>query len=398
MTSRARETVVIGGALAQTAGLGGLTWVFLQYVLGFRQLGYDVLVLDRLEDDMCVDAHGRACSPEESTNLAYLLEVVRCFGLGDCFSLSLGGERTVGLERRQVIERAASCALFLNVSGYIEDESVRHAARPRLAYLDIDPGFGQMWHELGLADPFAGHDMFVTIGENVGSADCEIPTCGLEWITTPQPVVLHEWPASRSPSGRVTTVASWRGPNGPIEWGGKTYGLRVHEFRKFAELPRLADGDFEIALDIDEADAGDVELLREAGWVLRDPREVAADPWSYRTFVQRSSAELMVAKNIYVQSRSGWFSDRSICYLASGKPVIAQDTGFTRLYPTGEGLLSFSNLEEALTGIEQIASDYRRHVRAARALAEEHFESRSVLSCLVARLGESRHLDPYSER
>jgi hypothetical protein len=182
-------------------------------------------------------------------------------------------------------------------------------------------------------------------------------------------------------------VVSWRGPYDPIYYNGNKYGLRVHEFRKFARLPRLTGAEFELALEIDGADQRDIEVLRSASWRLEDPRRVAGNPWSYRDYIQRSGSELLVSKGMYVDTWSGWFSDRSICYLASGKPVLAQDTGFTRSYPTGRGLLSFTDLEEAVSGVEQISRDYSAHSAAARALAEEYFDSRSVLARLLSKLG-----------
>ncbi len=289
--------------------------------------------------------------------------------------------------RAEAAEQVRGSALLLNVMGFVDDHDVL-AAAPKRVVLDIDPGFPLMWRKLGLADVFAAHDAFVTIGERIGRPDCEIPTGGLDWITTPQPVVLDEWrvapPTADAP---FTSIATWRGPFGPIEYGAKTYGLRVHEFRKFVELPRLAADDFEVALEIDPADRRDIELLREHGWRLADPREVARDPWSYREYIQRSKAEFMVAKNMYVETRSGWFSDRSICYLASGKPVLAQDTGISELYPIGEGLLTYSTLEEAAAGVEEISGNYERHCKAAREIAEEFFDSDKVLTRLLEKLG-----------
>jgi hypothetical protein len=228
----------------------------------------------------------------------------------------------------------------------------------------------------------------VTIGERIGAPDCTVPTCGLDWITTPQPVVLEEWPVTDPPErGPFTSVASWRGPFAPIEYEGVTYGLRVHEFRRFAELPRRSAERFEIALDIHEAETPDLELLEENGWDLADPAVEAADPWAYRNYVQRSKAELMIAKGMYVASRSGWVSDRSICYLASGRPVVAQETGFSELYPSGSGLLAFSDLDGAASAVESVAADYGRHARAARDLAAEHFDSDKVLRRLLEKLG-----------
>jgi hypothetical protein len=256
-------------------------------------------------------------------------------------------------------------------------------------FLDIDPGYPQMWRELGLADMFEGHDAFVTIGENIGRPDCLIPDCGLEWITTPPPVDLESWPVA--PGGAsFTTVATWRNPYGTVTFDGTTYGSRVHEFRKFVELPRLVGADFELALDIDAAEVDDLALLERNGWRLVDPKRVAGTPDAYRSYIQGSKAEICIAQNIYVATRSGWISDRSLCYLASGKPVLAQDTGFSDNYPVGEGLIAFSTLDEAAAGVEEIERNYERHSRAARELAEEHFDAGKVMGRLLDRLGVSR--------
>jgi len=378
----AKGGIIVAGALAQRPRRGGHTWVFLQYLLGFRKLGFDVLFLDRLEPEMMSDHETTAL--EASPNVRYLNEVMRRFGLAEHYSPSFDGG-CIGLPRGQVLNRARASQLLLNVNGFISDEAILDAS-PLPVYLDIDPGFGQMWRELELHDPFPGHAAYVTIGENIGQPSCELPTCGLDWITTPQPVVLDLWPVEAG-GERFTTIASWRGPFAPIEYGATTYGLRVHEWRQLASLPRLSSQCFEIALDIDPSDEADVELLRSNSWSLVDPFVVAGDPWTYRAYIQGSKAELMVAKNMYVRSGSGWFSDRSICYLASGKPVLAQETGFTRTYPTGVGLLGFTDLDGALAGVEAINSDYKRHAHAARRLAEDHFDSNTVLTRLLASLG-----------
>lgn len=381
-------TVVVAGSLAQKPRQGGHTWVFLQYLLGFRRLGWDVLFLDQLEPEMCVDAAGRRCRLEESLNLRYFLDVMERFDLVGAFSLLYNrGEHAIGLPRQEVLSRAKDSVFLLNVMGFLDDEGILGCA-PRRIFLDIDPGFGQMWHDLGLAKPFQGHDAYVTIGENIGRPNCAIPTCGIDWITTRQPVVLDCWaPPARSSGGSFTSIASWRGAYGPVEYQGKTYGLRVHEFRTFAHLPRLSGRPFELALDIHPAEVKDLALLQENGWSLVNPKTVAGDPCAYRAYIQGSKAEFTVAKNMYVQANSGWFSDRSICYLASGKPVLAQDTDLRRLYPTNEGLLTYSTVAQALAGVEEITRNYDYHARTARSLAEEYFDSDKVLGQLVSKLG-----------
>jgi hypothetical protein len=382
------ETVLLGGSVAQRPGSGGHTWVFLQYLLGLQRLGLDPVLVDWLEPDMCRDRAGRPSDVEGSWNVAYLADVMDRFGLGDRWAvLHDEGRAVLGMGDAALDRALARAALLLNVNGFMLHERVLSRV-PLRAYLDIDPGFGQMWRALDLHDPFAGHDAFITIGERIGQPDCAIPTNGLDWITTPQPVTLEHWPtAATEPDGSFTSVASWRGPFAPVEYEGVTYGLRVHEFRRFADLPSHTPERLEVALDIHEAETADLELLRTSGWHLADPAVEAADPWAYRKYVQRSKGELMIAKNMYVASRSGWLSDRSICYLASGRPVVAQDTGISELYPVGEGLLTFDDTEAAAAALDDVSSDYGRHSRAARALAEEYFDAGIVIGRLLGELG-----------
>lgn len=382
--------IAVAGSLAQRPGQGGHTWVLLQYLLGFRRLGWDVLFIDRLGPGMCGGERRTRAGIERSRHVRYFLRWLTRFGLDEAFSLEWnGGERYLGLSRSRLLEWVRGSDLLLNVMGFLTDEEVLSAA-PRRVFLDIDPGFGQMWRALDLADLFQGHDVYVTIAQNIGKPRCTIPTCGIPWIVTRQPIVLEHWPVSDGAfEAGFTSIGAWRGPYDPIAYEGRVYGLRVHEFRRFVTLPRLSGATFRMALDIDEADAPDLIRLRKNGWRLVDPTAAAGDPWVYRDFIQNSGAEFMVAKNIYVDTHSGWFSDRSICYLASGKPVLAQDTGLADSLPLGDGLLTFSTLEEALSGIDRLATDPGRHGQAARELAEECFDSDRVLGRLTDEIGRN---------
>lgn len=295
------------------------------------------------------------------------------------------GEALRGIAPFDTPADAGTPDALLNVMGFLPRRALA-VDGPRV-FLDIDPGYPQMWRELRLADLLAGHDRFVTVGANVGRLDCTIPDCGVEWIHTPPPVDLDAWTPAPEGGSAYTSVATWRNPYGTIDFGGITYGSRVHAFRDFLELPRLVDAEFELALDIDEAETRDLAALESNGWRLVDPRAVAGTPSAYRDYVRSSRAEICVAQQMYVATRSGWISDRSVCYLASGKPVLAQDTGLADRYPVGEGLLTFSTLEEAAAGVEEIERDYARHSAAARALAEQHFDARTVLGRLLERLG-----------
>jgi hypothetical protein len=382
-----KDTIVIAGAVAQKPWVAGHTWVFLQYLLGFKKLGWDVVFVDQLEPEMCFNREGHRCSFEESVNVEYFVRVMEEFGLDGSYALLYdSGRHVVGLQRAQLTERVTHAALLLNVMGFLRDEQILSIARKRV-FLDIDPGFGQMWQELGLCSMFDGHDAYVTIAEHIGQKGCSVPTCGVSWTTSRQPVQLDYWkPNGDSTRRPFTTIASWRGSYNPIEFRGKTYGLRVHEFRKLAPLPKSTGKEFDIALDIHPADRADKVLLETNGWRIMEPRTVSGDPSSYQRFIRDSAAEFMVAKNMYVETQSGWFSDRSSCYLASGKPVLAQDTGLKALYPVGEGLLTFTSLEEAISGVEEICRNYAAHARAARAIAVDYFDSDKVLRSLLAEV------------
>jgi hypothetical protein len=373
-----RETVVVAGSVAQRPGRGGHAWVLLQYLLGFERLGYEVLFLDRLTREMLPP--GAAWPPPREVE--WLRSTMAAQGLESDWCLLLDGEAgsTAGLPRREALERVRRASVLIDVMGFLADEELLAAAGRRV-FLDIDPGFPQMWQQLGLHRSFGDHDAYATVGLRVGLEGSAVPTCGVEWVRTPQPVVLARGPAPAG--GRAyTSVATWRGPFGPIEFEGERYGLRAHQMRAFAELPAATGVEMELALDIDAADAADAERLREGGWRLVPP-ERAASVADYRSYVQTSRAEVGVAKDMYVRSRGGWLSDRSLCYLASGKPVIAQATGFEREVETGAGLLCFADFEEATAAVAEVEGAYQRHSAAARELAAARFDSDRVLAELL---------------
>ncbi|MGB7685885.1 MAG: hypothetical protein WBL45_08905 [Solirubrobacterales bacterium] len=374
--------VAVAGAVAQRPGVGGHAWVFLNYLLGLRKLGHEVVFIDRLTPEMVEPG----VDMRRSLQAQWLDRVMAANGLGDSYRLLIEDATEEGSgERGALLECLRSTDLLIDVNGFLGDAELL-AAPAVTAFLDIDPAIQQMWEVLGLADLFAGHDLHFTVGENIGRDSCEVPTCGLDWIATRPPVVLKEWPQVGRGRG-FTTVASWRGPYGTIEYEGETYGLRVHEFRRLIGVAGEVEDDLAIALDIDADDRADAEALREAGWRLLDPVEVAGDPEAYRSFIQGSSAELSIAKNVYVRSRCGWFSDRSACYLASGRPVLAQDTGYAKNLPTGKGLLSFAELDEAVEGVESIRHDWSGHSRAAREIAAEYFDSNLILERMLDAAG-----------
>jgi hypothetical protein len=381
------RTIVVSGALANKPLNGGEAWVRLSWVRGFQRLGFRVVLVEQIAPRACVDASGAPAAFEDSVNLAYFRSVVEWAGLNGSAALVYGENAACeGLAWGELLDVAASAELLVNISGHLTLAALFDRFR-RTAYVDIDPGFTQFWHADGTA-PLRPHDHYFTIGENIGAADCLIPTGGLRWRHVRQPVVLDDWPLAPAPSPpRFTTVASWRGPFGRVAFGGRTYGLKLHEFRKVIGLPRRAAAEFELALDIHPAEVNDLALLRDNGWRLVDPKQAAATPEAFRKYVEASGAEFSVAQGIYVDTHSGWFSDRTTRYLASGKPALVQDTGFSRNLPCGEGLVPFLTVEEAAAGAERIVHDYTNHCAAARAVAEECFDARVVLKRVLEDVG-----------
>jgi Phosphotransferase enzyme family len=340
--------IVVAGMIAGDPCQGGLAWVVLQYVYGFERLGHDVMLVEAVKTE-----------PSDET--------AECFGLA-----------TEGLDARLLSpgERLTTEAdLLVNISGLLSD----YDAAPVRVYLDVDPVFTQLWHLEGIDIGLEGHTHHVTVGRDV-------PATGHEWLTTAPPVVLDRWPVAEAIElDALTTVANFRG-YGTLHHDGVRYGQKVHSLREIVDLPERTDERIAIAMDV-HSDEPDLALLREHGWQLLDPREVAGTPDAYARFVRGSKAEIGVAKEGYVVSRSGWFSDRSACYLASGRPVIAQDTGFGDYLPTGAGLFAFETVDDVLFAIDELRADYGRHSRAARAIAEEFLDSDRVLAGLLESVG-----------
>lgn len=381
--------IVVSGPIANRPRNGGLAWVVLSYALGLRRLGFDVHVIEELHSSTCTDSDGRPSTPDHSINVWFFTDVLRQFDLEGTLVID-GAARTIGMPLPDLEELAASSALLLNISGHLAIPELKNRPRHR-AYLDLDPGYTQFWQASGNPGPrLVGHDVYFSVGGNLGRSGCSIPTGGIEWRPTRPPSVRDHWPpAPLGDRSRFTTVGSWRGAFGPAEFDGRTYGLKAHQFRRFLELPGRVDATFEVALDIHPADDRDRTALLDHGWRVVPPLHASRDPDTFRHYIQGSGSEFSVAQGVYVETNSGWFSDRSVRYLASGKPVLVQDTGLAATYPVGEGLVTFSTLEEAVAGAEDIAGDYERHSKAALALAEEFFDSDRVLSALLDEAGVS---------
>jgi len=375
--------ILVSGRIASTPGQGGATWAVLQYLIGLRELGHQVWFVEAIPASrLCPAGIDLACS----TNAVYAARVLSEFDFDGRWALMVEDTTTtVGCEYSLLA--STRWDVHVNLSGCLDEPGLTGRIPVRI-YVDVDPAFTQLWHEVDGHDlGLAGHTHFTTVGLGIGTPTCPVPTGAHTWQHTLPPVVLSQWTEGAAITRpAMTTVANWRS-YGSVEWNDVTYGQRAHSFRAFFDLPRATTMRLAPALAIDPAETGDLAALDRAGWELVDPTAVAGTPRAYRDFVRSSRGEFSIAKSGYTVSRSGWFSDRSACYLASGRPVVTQDTGFDTRLPTGEGLMVFSTPAEAVEALDRVDADYPRHAAAARRIAVDELDSAMVLSDLLRTAG-----------
>lgn len=421
---RGRLRIVVGGYVGLLPA-GGVTWDYVQYPAGLAALGHDVYYVEDTRLWPIYQPEGSDWG-DCSASVAHLRRVMDAFDLSGRWAYrDEASGRTFGMGERQVKEVCRTADVFVNVScsTYMRDE---YRAIPVRALIDSDPMFTQIQYlsqqmftpgEPGLRDLVDAHNFHFTFGENVGGEDCRMPGCGIDWRPTRQPVCLPHWRATEPPlavsgaGGAVpvgdvadsseasrtvgvagagyTTLMNWTAAR-PLLYEGETWGQKDVEFLRFIGLPRSAP-DVALAVAVGQTGgAGEpfpADEARAAGWRVLDPQTCAPDWPAYRSFIEGSRGEFSVAKETYVKARTGWFSCRSACYLASGRAVVTQDTGWSKHLPAGVGLLAFDDLEGAADALRRVEADPARHSRAARRVAEEHFDSARVLASLLAETG-----------
>lgn len=390
---------------------GGHFWVYIQYVQGLRRMGCEVYWLEHFQ--------GSGDTRRDQKSLRVFLGRMRDFGLGDKVMIATGDEVTlhgVSADGRLTDARKAEsvCAradLLLNFSYAIDDEIL--ARFRRTAMVDIDPGLLQFWISEGQLE-VPGHDVYFTTGETVGSKEALFPGCNIPWIHTRPVVSLEDWPMVYNEDAvALTTVSGWWGD----EWisNGRDILYQNNKrvsFMQFSELASLTGQALELALALGiknpedeyqrpgpkdaggmdyQGDAKDRSILESYGWTVRLASHVAGSPGDYREYIQASRGEFSCAKPSCMRFQNAWVSDRSLCYLASGKPVVVQHTGPSEFLPESEGMFRFRTIDDALAAIDAVNSNYRFHCEAARSLAEQHFDVEKVMEFVLnAALSRTR--------
>jgi hypothetical protein len=375
--------------LAGQYPLGGIAWQAVHYVVGLARLGHDVYYV---EDSSAApyDPRARGLAEDCGYSVEFLRRTMERFGLGERWAYRDPDEtRSYGMGRRRLEQLYREADALVNVCGAsrLREE---HMACPIRIYVQTDPVHAQILvaeNDARTLTALEAHTHHFTYGENMGAADCPIPLLRFAWRPTRPPVVLDFWEPAFDPGPRpFTTIGTWENASRGIRFDGETYYWSKHvNFLRVLDLPRLTAQPLELALET--GDTLTRALLLERGWRLTDAYEKSRDTDAYQRYLHGSRGEFTVAKDLVVRTRSGWFSDRSVCYLAAGKPVVTQETGFSKFVPTGRGLFAFGTMEEAAAALAEINRDYPGHCRAARDVAAAYFDSDLVLGALCREAG-----------
>lgn len=358
------------------------------HVLGLEDLGHEVYLVEDVAPERCFDERYEPVSFADWRGKERFRHLAEGLGLWHrCCLVYDRGRATYGLSLAELRKHAQSADLLVSIASPLMTEEIREAV-PCRVYVDTAPAKVQVYHsEYDIDYGFEHYHHFFTFGLNIGSPGCPIPTCGVSWTPLAPPVVLERWPvAPPAREGRYTTVSSWAGSRHTFELDGVYSGNKADEWRRFAELPRRVEPPLEIALKIHPDYREDIELLTGNGWTLRDASKLDSVE-AYRDYLGASRAEFSIANARYVRFDTGFFGDRTARYLACGRPAVVQATGFDDHIPVGEGLLTFTTLDEAVARIEEVERRYRSHAKAARRLAENYFDGRKVLAGLLRAVG-----------
>ena len=370
--------IIFFGTIGRS-GLGGQAWAGLQYLLGFRELGHEVIyVEDCGEYSWVYNWTTQEWTDELTYPASYIRDCLEPFGFGKQW-LYRAGDKSEGMPLSEYLKFCEGADLLIMRAVPLWVWRKEFDLPRRRIFIDVDPGFTQMTiagGDQGLADAIARNDRLFTFGQNIGAAGSTIPTNGWTWHKTLPPVALSEWPfIEAAPASHFTSIMRWDGFRN-AEYKGVTYGQKDMVFPQYFDLPKLTGQAFRMAIN-------GPDIPPEYGWACVSGEKATQTPFTYRDFIQQSRAEFGVAKHGYVQMRSGWFSDRSLCYLAAGTPVLVQDTGLGNEIPLGKGLVIFSDLQGAVEGVQRINADYESHQQAARKLAVDYFATDKVLPALL---------------
>lgn len=385
---RSRRIVVLG--TFANVPFAGMAWMHGQFLMGLARLGHEVYYVE-ITTAWPYHPIEMTTTDDPTYALAYLARVMKSFGLEHAWAYraTYADGQWYGPQRANALDLLRSADAVFNITGSTTPEEIGIPCR--LVYIGTDPVVQELKIAKGdsvLRERVAAHQAHFTYGENIGSADCPVPPLPFPTRPTRQPVVLPLWDSPVKPRRVFTTVTNWEVKGFDIEFQGEVYTWsKHHSLQQFIDLPSKTPAKLELALGLSGRTPEIMDRLRSKGWAVTDAYQFSQDPWLYHGYVQSSGGEFSIAKEMMVRMRSGWFSERSACYLAAGRPVVTEDTGFARVMPTGDGLFAFRTMDEAVAALEAIESNYEHHANAAREIAREYFQAEKVLGGILDNLG-----------
>jgi len=391
--------IIVGGYIGLYP-TGGAAWDYIQYPLGLKMLGHDVYYIEDTMQYPVFQTNKNAWN-DATDCINYLKKIMERFGFVEKWAYrDIASGMSYGMTEEKIFDVCNSADVFINVScsTYLREEYLKI---PKRVLIDSDPMFTQIQYAQCLNGGVSGesfttkelvenHNLLFTFGENIGAPDCRIPLFEFNWNPTRQPICLNLWENGvESSNSYFTSIMNWSGRK-KLSYDDEMWGQKDIEFEKFKKVPSLLpDVKFKVAVQSPankESSYYNPKELKQLGWEILNPHKTVANTSDYQKFIFDSAAEFSVAKETYVKSNSGWFSCRSGCYLAAGKPVIAQETQWSKYIPTGAGLFSFTDIDSAVDAIDTVKSDIKHHSKIAREIAHEYFDSNKVLSTMLKQL------------
>jgi len=383
--------IVISGELGRYL-VGGQTWAFLNYLIGIKRLGHDIFFYEETRETPAI--HDKQISTIQAVK--YASSLMKRFKLGK-YAMNFRG-KLLGVDKKELNDAIRNADLLINMNGRLKSEDIKSKIK-KTVYLDIDPGFTQLWC-CGVNNKkysavarnrirqylknLQNHDLHFTICKTMGEKDCRVPTLGIKWKKTLHPALLDVWTPKPKKHNRFTTISHWDGGMGAY-YKGEFFGYKFMEFLKYIDLPSKVDQQLEIATY--RMKERILERFKRKGWIMSNARKCSKDIVAYKKYIEDSKGEFTVVRNGCIKLKCGWIGERNIAYLSSGKPVILQDTGFSKFLPTGKGLFAFTNMQEAVDAINEVNKDYEYHCQEARKVAEKYFDSDKVLSKMLKQCG-----------
>lgn len=378
--------IIINGTIVRNP-VGGLVQWWLAWIVGLKQLGHEVFFIEKSEwEDDCYDLSQRIMTSDSKYGVNYISVLFKKYGLENNWCFIDNAHQYHGMNKHQLNKLFSTSDLFLDLEWSDWEQGSENV--PVRVFVDGEPGWFQfkLTNMVNSGIELPKYDHYFTAGLNIGNGNCQIPLAGLDWKPTVSPVLIDDYfssPVNINSNAAFTTVMHWQSHQS-VEFGGRSYGQKDIEFEKYISLPSLVNQKMELAVSGPKVPW---QLLQDNKWAVKNADDITITVESYRDYISKSRGEFCIAKNAFVETQCGWFGERAGYYMQSGRPVICQETGFSKHIPCGEGLFAINNVTEAAIAIETINSNYEKHSAWSREIVHEYFDAQKVLKKLLSQTG-----------